>query len=84
MAKFSVHKQTMISGSKWEYKNIRVNNGYWFNANSTDEAVKILHDCMSQGVSYILKMESDNGYKPIYKAIKNKDGIKTLVDNRTA
>ena len=55
----------------------------WFDANSTDEAIERLHAAMDDS-TYILKIQTEDGYKPFYKAMKQRGGaIKVLRDERT-
>lgn len=82
MAKFVVEKYTLVSSGRAEYRGVKVNNAYWFESNSTDEAIEKLHSVMSQG-TYILKIQSENGYTPFYKATMNTDkSIKVNKDTR--
>lgn len=83
MARFIAAKYVMKYNGKCEYVGVIFNNKYgWFDANSTDEAIEKLHGIM-KNTTYILKIQTETGYKPFYKAVKNKDGtIKVLNDTR--
>lgn len=81
MARFIAERYTMVSTGRCEYKGVRFDRVAWFDANSTDEAINKLHSVMDD-TTYILKVQTDNGYKPFYKAIKQKGVIKVLRDER--
>jgi hypothetical protein len=82
MARFVAERYTMVSCGRCEYKGVMFGRKGWFDANSTDEAIEKLHAIMSD-TTYILKIETEQGFKPFYKAAKKKDGtIKVLRDDR--
>ena len=53
----------------------------WFEANSTDEAIEKLHAIM-EDTTYILKIQTESGYKPFYKATKKNGTVRVLRDDR--
>lgn len=82
MARFIAQRYTMISSGRCEYKGVMFGRMGWFDADSMDEAIEKLHSIMNE-TTYILKVETERGMKPFYKAIKKKDGtIKVLRDER--
>ena len=82
MARFIAQRYTMVSGGRCEYKGVKFGRTGWFDANSTDEAIQKLHAIMDE-TTYILKIGTGDGFKPFYKAIKQKGIIKVLRDDRT-
>jgi hypothetical protein len=82
MARFIIEKYTMVQSNRAEYKPVKINNALWFEANSTDEAIEKMKTIMEH-TTYTIKIQTEKGYKPFYKAIKNKDdSIKILNDTR--
>ena len=80
MAKFIIKKYVLTQTNRAEYKEVKVNNRLWFEANSTDQAIEKL-GIMTPG-TYIVSIQGENGYNPFFKAIKSQDGIKVLNDSR--
>lgn len=81
MARFIAARYTMMSNGRCEYKGVKFGRFGWFDANSTDEAIEKLHSIMDE-TTYILKIGTEQGYKPFYKAINQKGEIKVLQDSR--
>ena len=61
----------------WAYKNLKTTKVYWFEMDTHEKAIEYLHSIMSDG-TYILKVNTYNGYKPFYKAMKHSDEITVL------
>ena len=59
------------------YKNLKTTKGCWFEMDTHEKAIEYLHSIMSDG-TYILKVNTYNGYKPFYKAMKHNDEITVL------
>lgn len=77
-----ISRYTMTQSNRCEYKNIPIHGYYWFNADTTDDAIKILHENMDE-TTFILKVYDGKGYYPIYKAIKYKGGEIKVLANRS-
>jgi hypothetical protein len=81
MARFLAQRYTMIATGRCEYRCVMFGRMGWFDANSTDDAIEMLHTVMDDA-TYILKIQTENGYKPFYKAIRHNDAIRVLRDDR--
>ncbi len=82
MARFTISRYTAVQTGRYEYKDIKVGKYYWFEANSTDEAINTMRSLMDNA-TFIVKIQTENGFKPFYKASKYPDGtIKVHADKR--
>ena len=81
MARFLAQRYTMVASGRCEYKGVMFGRMGWFDANSTDEAIERLHAAMDDS-TYILKIQTESGYKPFYKATKQNGTVRVLRDDR--
>ena len=81
MARFLAQRYTMVASGRCEYKGVMFGRMGWFDANSADEAIERLHAAMDDS-TYILKIQTEGGYKPFYKATKQNGTVRVLRDDR--